>query len=31
MAVLDIGRLMQSPVANIAKLDYVVNAVLLLA
>ncbi len=30
MAVLDIGRMMQSPVANIAKLDYVVNAVLLL-
>jgi uncharacterized protein (DUF58 family) len=31
MAVLDTGRMMQSPVANIAKLDYVVNAVLLLA
>jgi uncharacterized protein (DUF58 family) len=31
MAVLDIGRMMQSPVADIAKLDYVVNAVLLLA
>lgn len=38
MAVLDVGRLMQSPVAtvqspvaHIAKLDYVVNAVLLLA
>jgi uncharacterized protein (DUF58 family) len=31
MAVLDIGRMMQSPVAHIAKLDYVVNAVLLLA
>lgn len=30
MAVLDIGRMMQSPVANIAKLDYVVNATLLL-
>jgi uncharacterized protein (DUF58 family) len=31
IAVLDIGRMMQSPVARIAKLDYVVNAVLLLA
>jgi uncharacterized protein (DUF58 family) len=31
MAVLDVGRLMQTPVAHIAKLDYVVNAVLLLA
>ncbi len=31
IAVLDIGRMMQSPVAQIAKLDYVVNAVLLLA
>lgn len=31
LAVLDTGRMMQSPVANIAKLDYVVNAVLLLA
>ncbi|MBI3244662.1 MAG: DUF58 domain-containing protein [Chloroflexi bacterium] len=31
IAVLDTGRMMQSPVANIAKLDYVVNAVLLLA
>lgn len=31
VAVLDTGRMMQSPVANIAKLDYVVNAVLLLA
>lgn len=30
-AVLDLGRMMQSPVDNIAKLDYVVNAVLLLA
>ncbi len=30
MAVLDLGRMMQSPVADIAKLDYVVNAVLLL-
>jgi uncharacterized protein (DUF58 family) len=31
VAVLDTGRMMQSPVAHIAKLDYVVNAVLLLA
>jgi uncharacterized protein (DUF58 family) len=31
IAVLDIGRLMQSPVAEIAKLDYVINAALLLA
>jgi uncharacterized protein (DUF58 family) len=31
VAVLDIGRMMQSPVAQIAKLDYVINAVLLLA
>lgn len=30
MAVLDTGRMMQSPVAEIAKLDYAVNAVLLL-
>lgn len=30
MAVLDTGRLMQTPVADIAKLDYAVNAVLLL-
>lgn len=30
-AVVDTGRMMQSPVAQIAKLDYVVNAVLLLA
>ena len=30
IALLDIGRMMQSPVAEIAKLDYVVNAVLLL-
>lgn len=30
IAVLDVGRMMQSPVAEIAKLDYVVNAVLLL-
>jgi len=30
MAVLDTGRMMQSPVADIAKLDYVVNAVLFL-
>ncbi|MFW5940221.1 MAG: DUF58 domain-containing protein [Chloroflexota bacterium] len=31
MAVLDTGRMMQSPIADIAKLDYAVNAVLLLA
>ena len=31
IAVLDTGRMMQSPVAQIAKLDYVVNAVLFLA
>ena len=31
IAVLDTGRMMQSPVARIAKLDHVVNAVLLLA
>lgn len=31
IALLDAGRMMQSPVAQIAKLDYVVNAVLLLA
>jgi uncharacterized protein (DUF58 family) len=31
IAVLDTGRMMQSPVANIAKLDYVINAVLFLA
>jgi len=31
IAVLDTGRMMQTPVARIAKLDYVVNAVLLLA
>jgi uncharacterized protein (DUF58 family) len=30
MCLIDIGRMMQSPVADIAKLDYVVNAVLLL-
>jgi uncharacterized protein (DUF58 family) len=30
IALLDIGRMMQSPVAAMAKLDYVVNAVLLL-
>ncbi|NUM49146.1 MAG: DUF58 domain-containing protein [Anaerolineales bacterium] len=29
--VLDTGRMMQSPVADIAKLDYVINAALLLA
>jgi uncharacterized protein (DUF58 family) len=31
IAVVDTGRMMQSPVAHIAKLDYVVNAVLFLA
>lgn len=31
MAVLDTGRMMQSPVGNIAKLDYAINATLLLA
>ncbi|MCP4427981.1 MAG: DUF58 domain-containing protein [Chloroflexi bacterium] len=31
IAVLDTGRMMQSPVANIAKLDYAINAVLFLA
>jgi uncharacterized protein (DUF58 family) len=31
IAVVDTGRMMQSPVANIAKLDYVVNAVLFLS
>jgi uncharacterized protein (DUF58 family) len=31
IAVLDTGRMMQSPVAHIAKLDYVINAVLFLA
>ena len=31
VAVLDTGRMMQSPVEEIAKLDYAVNAVLLLA
>lgn len=30
IAVLDAGRMMQTPVANIAKLDYAVNAVLFL-
>lgn len=30
LPVLDVGRMMQSPVDNIAKLDYAVNAVLLL-
>lgn len=30
IAMLDIGRMMQSPVAELAKLDYVINAVLLL-
>lgn len=31
VAVLDVGRMMQSPVAQIAKLDYTINAVLFLA
>ncbi len=31
MVVLDTGRMMQSPVADMAKLDYVINAALLLA
>jgi uncharacterized protein (DUF58 family) len=31
MLVLDTGRMMQSPVADMAKLDYVINAALLLA
>ncbi len=31
IAVVDVGRMMQSPVADLAKLDYVLNAVLLLA
>jgi uncharacterized protein (DUF58 family) len=31
MTVVDVGRMMQSPVAEMAKLDYVINAVLLLA
>jgi uncharacterized protein (DUF58 family) len=31
IAVLDTGRMMQSPVEQVAKLDYVINAVLLLA
>lgn len=31
IAIMDTGRMMQSPVADIAKLDYVINAVLLLA
>lgn len=31
IAVLDTGRMMQAPVANIAKLDYAVNAVLFLS
>ena len=30
MAVIDVGRMMQSPVERMAKLDYVINAVLLL-
>ena len=31
MALLDIGRMMRSPVGKVAKLDYAINAVLLLA
>src|SRR5262249_42806038 len=31
MALLDIGRMMRSPVGDVAKLDYAINAVLLLA
>ncbi len=31
IALVDVGRMMQSPVAHMAKLDYVLNAVLLLA
>lgn len=31
MALIDTGRMMQSPVASMAKLDYVINAVLLLS
>ncbi len=31
MALVDIGRMMQSPVAQMAKLDYVINATLLLS
>jgi uncharacterized protein (DUF58 family) len=31
IAVIDVGRMMQAPVAQMAKLDYVINAVLLLA
>jgi uncharacterized protein (DUF58 family) len=31
VALLDVGRMMQSPVGDMAKLDYAVNAVLLLA
>ena len=31
MVVIDTGRLMQSPIAQIAKLDYVINSALLLA
>jgi len=31
IAAVDVGRMMQSPIARMAKLDYVVNAVLLLA
>ena len=31
LVALDVGRMMQSPVGNIAKLDYVINAALLLS
>lgn len=31
ISVIDVGRMMQAPVADMAKLDYVINAVLLLA
>jgi uncharacterized protein (DUF58 family) len=31
MALLDVGRMMRSPVGDVAKLDYAINAVLLLA
>ncbi|MEZ4640219.1 MAG: DUF58 domain-containing protein [Caldilineaceae bacterium] len=31
IALLDVGRLMRSPVGNVAKMDYAINAVLLLA
>jgi uncharacterized protein (DUF58 family) len=31
IAVLDVGRMMQSPIQRLAKLDYAINAVLLLS